>query len=279
MRTFRQCEVTTPQGERCPRRSKTSPVHQAGCLCGSHLYHWRKNGRVPTRLIRRRGSELVKITEGHWVLRCTVVLPDGSTCQRDHTGKGMCGGHIQRARKNNGDPLAHILLPPPTKCTLVLPGGSTCQYDRLVHGLCHGHAQRLRATGKTSPWVPLRRNTQTLKERADWVADPANGYISINENTQCWEWQRTLNAHGYGQCVVADIGGGAHRMMYRAFVDDDIEGSVIHHKCGVRHCVNPGHLEATTHLSNMAEGHRNTYLELRIAELEKRLRDLGEETE
>ena len=66
------------------------------------------------------------------------------------------------------------------------------------------------------------------------------------------------------------------------------EDAVIHHSCGVRHCINPNHLEAVTQSQNNAERHRNVRLKRendhlraeieRLQEESKRIRD-GESME
>jgi hypothetical protein len=43
----------------------------------------------------------------------------------------------------------------------------------------------------------------------------------------------------------------AHRASYELHVGPIAAGLVVHHRCGVRHCVNPAHLEATRQRENL----------------------------
>ena len=76
-------------------------------------------------------------------------------------------------------------------------------------------------------------------------------------NTGCWLWDGAINSSGYGH-----IGQGgkyapvlqAHRVswaMYNGPIPSDLE---IDHKCRVRSCVNPRHLELVTHTENVRRG-------------------------
>jgi len=46
----------------------------------------------------------------------------------------------------------------------------------------------------------------------------------------------------------------AHRLAFETWVGPIPEGLEIDHLCGNRNCINPGHLQATTHAGNMAHG-------------------------
>ena len=74
----------------------------------------------------------------------------------------------------------------------------------------------------------------------------------------CWVWTGHIDKCGYGKCST----GLAHRESYKAFVGSIPAGHEIDHKCKVRCCVNPDHLEPVTHAENVARGdyktnHRN----------------------
>ena len=63
----------------------------------------------------------------------------------------------------------------------------------------------------------------------------------------CWLWTKALTSAGYGAWPVPELRAGrAHRVTYELFHGPIPEGLYIDHKCGVRHCVNPGHLRAVT---------------------------------
>lgn len=65
---------------------------------------------------------------------------------------------------------------------------------------------------------------------------------------ECWVWTRQRNQSGYGHAFPPRKWGvyatGAHRVVYQLLVGPIPEGFVIHHRCGVRPCVNPAHLLA-----------------------------------
>jgi hypothetical protein len=75
----------------------------------------------------------------------------------------------------------------------------------------------------------------------------------------CWHWTGGMHLRGYG-CFCADGRRRvlAHRYSYQHFVGPVPEGLELDHLCRVRHCVNPAHLEAVTHLVNLSRSIRNT---------------------
>jgi hypothetical protein len=79
-------------------------------------------------------------------------------------------------------------------------------------------------------------------------------------NSGCWLWLGALCRDGYGQIRAPQH--SAHRAAYVAFKGDIPEGLEIDHKCRVRCCVNPDHLEPVTHRQNVERAdytvnHRN----------------------
>lgn len=65
----------------------------------------------------------------------------------------------------------------------------------------------------------------------------------------CWIWMGCVSSDGYSQINQKPWSG--HKSAYIAANGDVPEGLEIHHKCNVRCCVNPDHLEAVTHLENI----------------------------
>ena len=70
-------------------------------------------------------------------------------------------------------------------------------------------------------------------------------------NSGCWLWLGKINNQGYGW---AGKRGSAHRALYIALRGPIPNGLILDHKCRVRCCVNPDHLEAVTDRENVARG-------------------------
>lgn len=77
-------------------------------------------------------------------------------------------------------------------------------------------------------------------------------------NSGCWLWTGGIGSDGYG--IFGEIKSkwegnavfpGAHVVSYVLHHGPVPEGREVNHKCRVRLCVNPQHLEAATHLDNV----------------------------
>jgi hypothetical protein len=80
-------------------------------------------------------------------------------------------------------------------------------------------------------------------------------------NSGCWLWLGSVCADGYGKFNVAPE-TLAHRFSYVLHHGHIPTGTEVDHKCRVRSCVNPDHLQAISHASNVRRGdfktnHRN----------------------
>jgi hypothetical protein len=60
---------------------------------------------------------------------------------------------------------------------------------------------------------------------------------------ECWLWQGAQTWKGYGSAYWNGQSGHAHRVAYLALVGPIPDGMTVHHTCGTRLCVNPGHLQ------------------------------------
>lgn len=70
-------------------------------------------------------------------------------------------------------------------------------------------------------------------------------------NSGCWLWLGYVNPKGYAICSTKNTTKRAHRLSYCEFVGPIPDGMEIDHKCRVRCCVNPQHLEPITHAENI----------------------------
>lgn len=71
----------------------------------------------------------------------------------------------------------------------------------------------------------------------------------------CWIWLGAPTSEGYGVIRVGNKKQDyAHRVSYNLFVGPIPQGLEIDHKCRIRCCVNPAHLEAVTHRENARRG-------------------------
>jgi len=96
-------------------------------------------------------------------------------------------------------------------------------------------------------------------------------YSVYDPRTGCRVWTARKGETGYGQVRWGKKLYQAHRLAYEAVAGAIPPGSVIHHKCGNRACVQVAHLQAVTPQENSAEMlERKHYLET-IAELQMQL--------
>ena len=81
--------------------------------------------------------------------------------------------------------------------------------------------------------------------------------LSVNDlyepepNSGCWLWTGVTDSWGYGR---AGRAGMAHRVFYERIVGAIPKGLTLDHKCRVRCCVNPDHLEPVTLRENLRRG-------------------------
>lgn len=69
----------------------------------------------------------------------------------------------------------------------------------------------------------------------------------------CWEWQGTLDSHGYGQYQIKRVRTLVHRLSYQWATGTDISGLCVLHICDNPICVNPAHLWLGTREDNNAD--------------------------
>ncbi len=101
-------------------------------------------------------------------------------------------------------------------------------------------------------------------ESASTARERLHSRVEVDDNG-CFIWQGTLRA-GYGMLLVDGRKVYAHRLSYEIYVGQLEDGSVVHHICDQKLCVNPLHLEKLTnseharrHQARRRSGDRQTY--------------------
>ena len=96
----------------------------------------------------------------------------------------------------------------------------------------------------------------------------------VNKTDECWIWTGCTMRVGYGQFSIDKRSHRAHRVAYKLWVGEIPDGSVVHHTCSVRNCVNPAHLQIVTPAENTAEMLERQFYVTRIKELEEQVEEL-----
>jgi hypothetical protein len=76
----------------------------------------------------------------------------------------------------------------------------------------------------------------------------------VDKTSGCWLWTAAL-WKGYGRIAVGRRMVKAHRFSYELLIGPIPDGMTIDHRCRVRSCVNPAHLEVVTNAENVMRGH------------------------
>ena len=100
-----------------------------------------------------------------------------------------------------------------------------------------------------------------------------------DKNQGCWLWTGALDSGGYASFTETKLGQKKAMVRIHRRVAELASGPIpagyqVHHKCAIRRCINPDHLERTDARSNIGEMlARNAFL-TRISLLEDALREL-----
>lgn len=107
----------------------------------------------------------------------------------------------------------------------------------------------------------------------DWTAllGLIRASVVVDEQTGCWMWAGRLDRSGYAIARGTDGGYRVHRLALEATNRTYLGSQTAHHKCAIRACVNPDHLEPVTHAENVGEMLARRAYRARIGELEEAL--------
>lgn len=73
-----------------------------------------------------------------------------------------------------------------------------------------------------------------------------------NPLTECWYWTGFVDRDGYARLMQSTRrSNNAHRLAYEALIGPLPRGTESDHKCRVRYCVNPLHIDPVVHAVNM----------------------------
>jgi len=82
--------------------------------------------------------------------------------------------------------------------------------------------------------------------------------IEYEPNSGCWIYSGCLDRDGYGRATIRENGTSrtriVHRVVYAAHKGKIPEGLVADHKCKVRSCCNPDHIDIVTPGENQRRG-------------------------
>lgn len=117
---------------------------------------------------------------------------------------------------------------------------------------------RLRAHTRTAQIVKtMRRGQGARPTRLELTAaerDRLSKKIERDAATGCWIWNGKPDQ--YGEFSFRGVPTKAHRLMMHLYSGDQVPWDAhVHHECGRRGCVNPGHLRVVT-ASQHADIHR-----------------------
>jgi hypothetical protein len=85
-----------------------------------------------------------------------------------------------------------------------------------------------------------------------------HGYKVNGEVSECWVWIGNRDIKGYGRITLRVDGKHkkvrAHRVSFELFKAATLEGDMtLNHKCTVRPCIHPDHVELMTRVDNSKE--------------------------
>lgn len=83
------------------------------------------------------------------------------------------------------------------------------------------------------------------------MIDMTEFWSRVDKSGDCWIWRGAPTKNGYGKITRAGRTQYAHRVAYAATHGPIPEGGLIDHRCHVKLCVRPAHLQAVDNSGNM----------------------------
>lgn len=74
--------------------------------------------------------------------------------------------------------------------------------------------------------------------------------VERGPNDVCWPWKKSVGSHGYGQTWDGTTVRLAHRVAWELEFDRIPPGLTVDHRCFVKRCCNPGHLQLLSNAEN-----------------------------
>lgn len=116
-----------------------------------------------------------------------------------------------------------------------------CEKPVKASGMCAAHYRRAQEGRDMA--TPIR---EMIRSGPD--IDRLKAKMKVNDETGCWEWQKSLNTNGYGQFRFRGRPQQAHRVSWILHNGEIPEGEgqyktlYVLHKCDNPICINPEHL-------------------------------------
>jgi len=138
-----------------------------------------------------------------------------------------------------------------------------CGRKAVAKSLCLAHWRQQHKGQQLRP-IQFRTTGMTIAERLEHFSDRPS-------DDAYWLWKGTISLSGYGAISGHPTSRYAHRVAYEVYVGPLPAGSVVHHACHVRHCINPRHLQAVTPSENQAEMFERRAYQAEIAALRQHI--------